>query len=51
VNVRRQIAEQFPLGAGNVDVQLFSATARIGIEEAEAAIASWLGGAAGIVAD
>jgi GTP-binding protein len=48
-NVRKQIAEQFPLGAGNVGVQLFSATARIGIEEAEAAIAGWLGGTAAIV--
>jgi GTP-binding protein len=50
VNVRSQIAGQFPLGAGNVSVQLFSATARLGIEEAEAAIAAWLGGAPAIVA-
>jgi len=49
--VRRQLATQFPLGAGNVTVQLFSATARIGIEEAEAAIAGWLGGSATVVAD
>jgi GTP-binding protein len=40
--VRGQLAEQFPLGAGNVSVQLFSATRRIGIEEAEAVIAGWL---------
>jgi GTP-binding protein len=46
VGVRKQLAGQFPLGAGNVVVQLFSATARIGIEEAEAAIAGWLGGTA-----
>jgi GTP-binding protein len=42
LNVRRQLAEQFPLGASHVAVQLFSATARTGIEEAEAVIASWL---------
>jgi len=40
--VRKQLAEKFPLGADNVTVQLFSATARIGIEEAEGLIASWL---------
>ena len=42
LTVRRQLAERFPLGAGNVTVQLFSATARVGIEEAEAVIAGWL---------
>jgi len=42
LKVRRQLTELFPLGAGNVTVQLFSATARIGIEEAEAMIAGWL---------
>jgi GTP-binding protein len=40
--VRKQLAQTFPLGAENVTVQLFSATARIGIEEAEAKIAGWL---------
>ena len=40
--VRKQLAATFPLGAGNVTVQLFSATARIGIEDAEAEIASWI---------
>lgn len=40
--VRKQLAEKFPLGAANVTVQLFSATARIGIAEAEAVIAGWL---------
>ncbi len=40
--IRRQLSETFPLGAANVTVQLFSATARIGIAEAEAVIASWL---------
>jgi GTP-binding protein len=42
VAIGRQVAEAFPLGATNVTVQLFSATARIGIEEAEAVIAGWL---------
>jgi GTP-binding protein len=51
LGVRKRLAEQFPLGAGNVAVQLFSATARIGIEEAETAIAGWLGGSAAVVAD
>jgi GTP-binding protein len=41
-NIRKQLAQEFPLGAGNATVQLFSATARIGIAEAEAVIASWL---------
>ena len=40
--VRQQLAEKFPLGAGNVTVQLFSATARMGIEEAETVIAGWV---------
>jgi GTP-binding protein len=40
--IRGQLAEKFPLGAGNVTVQLFSATARIGIAEAEAVIAGWI---------
>ena len=44
VNVRQQLLQRFPLGANNVKVQLFSATARIGIEEAEATIAGWLAG-------
>jgi GTP-binding protein len=42
LTVRKQLTERFPLGAGNVTVQLFSATARVGIEEAEAVIAGWL---------
>ena len=40
--VRKQLAATFPLGAGNVKVQLFSATSRIGIAEAEAEIATWI---------
>ena len=40
--IRGQLASEFPLGSANVLVQLFSATARIGIVEAEAVIASWL---------
>ena len=40
--IRKQLAEKFPLGSNNVTVQLFSATARIGIEESESLIASWL---------
>jgi GTP-binding protein len=51
LGVRKQLSGQFPLGAGNVAVQLFSATARIGVEEAEAAIAGWLGGSAAVAAD
>ena len=42
LTIRKQLAELFPLGAANATVQLFSATARIGIEEAEAVIAGWL---------
>jgi GTP-binding protein len=42
VAIAKQISQAFPLGAGNVSVQLFSATARIGIEEAERVIAGWL---------
>ncbi|MEO8345149.1 MAG: ribosome biogenesis GTP-binding protein YihA/YsxC [Betaproteobacteria bacterium] len=42
--VHKQLAEKFPLGATNVTVQLFSATARIGIAEAEAVISGWLQG-------
>jgi GTP-binding protein len=40
--IRAQMSRTFPLGAANVTVQLFSATARIGIAEAESVIASWL---------
>jgi GTP-binding protein len=40
--IRAQLTQTFPLGAANVTVQLFSATARIGIAEAEGVIASWL---------
>ena len=40
--IRGQLVSEFPLGCANVVVQLFSATARIGIAEAEAVIASWL---------
>ena len=39
----RAIAEDFPAHAGNVTVVPFSATRRIGVEVAEAAIAGWLG--------
>jgi GTP-binding protein len=44
INVRQQLLQRFPLGANNVKVQLFSATARIGIEEAEVTIDGWLAG-------
>ena len=40
--IRRQLVEAFPLGAANATVQLFSATARIGVEQAETVIAGWL---------
>ncbi len=40
--IRRQLAETFPLGAANASVQLFSATERVGVEEAETVIAGWL---------
>ncbi len=40
--IRGQLAAEFPLGSANVVVQLFSATARVGIVEAEAVIAGWL---------
>ncbi len=39
----RAVATEFPAQAGNVAVVPFSATRRIGIEAAEAAIAGWLG--------
>lgn len=37
-----QLRAAFPFGAGNVTVQLFSATSRQGVLEAESTIASWL---------
>jgi GTP-binding protein len=40
--IASQIAEAFPMGAVNVRIVLFSATARIGIEDAEAVIAGWI---------
>jgi len=42
-DVVRAVATDFPAQAGNVVVVPFSATRRIGIEAAEAAIAGWLG--------
>ena len=42
--IAAQLRERFPLGAGNVTVQLFSATTRQGVAEAETTIASWLPG-------
>jgi len=41
-SLRRAIADAFPAQAGNVIVVAFSATRRIGIDAAEAAIAGWL---------
>jgi len=46
-DVVRAVATEFPAQAGNVAVVPFSATRRIGIEAAEAAIAGWLGFDAG----
>lgn len=40
-----QVCEAFPATAPNVTVQLFSATTRQGVPEAETTIASWLPGA------
>jgi GTP-binding protein len=40
--IAAQLREAFPLGAEQVGVQLFSATARQGVTEAEAVIAGWL---------
>jgi len=37
-----QLKEAFPTAAGNVEVQLFSASTRMGVPEAERAIARWL---------
>jgi GTP-binding protein len=37
-----QLRDAFPLGAGNVHVQLFSATTKQGVAEAETTIAAWL---------
>jgi GTP-binding protein len=37
-----QLRDAFPIGAPNVVVQLFSATTRQGVEEAETTIAEWL---------
>jgi len=42
--IATQLRERFPLGAGNVTVQLFSATSKQGVAEAETTIASWLPG-------
>jgi GTP-binding protein len=41
--ILRAIAAEFPASVANVEVVPFSATHRIGVEAAEAAIASWLG--------
>ena len=40
--IKAQIGELFPLGASNVAIQLFSAATRLGIDEANATIASWV---------
>jgi GTP-binding protein len=40
--IEQQLRARYPAGAGNVTAQLFSATTREGVPEAEAAIASWL---------
>jgi len=37
-----QLRDAFPVGAPNVDVLLFSATTRQGVDEAETTIATWL---------
>ena len=42
--ITAQVREHFPVGAANVGVQLFSATTRQGVAEAETTIASWLTG-------
>ncbi len=43
-SMRRQVAQRYTGGAPNVAVQLFSATSKQGIEDAETTIASWLPG-------
>jgi GTP-binding protein len=40
--IKAEIERMFPLGAANVAVQLFSATTRRGVTEANAAIAAWV---------
>ena len=40
--IAHQLASAFPLGVPNVSIVLFSATARIGIDDAERVIAGWL---------
>lgn len=40
--IKAEIERMFPLGAGNVMVQLFSAATRRGVDEANAAIAAWV---------
>jgi GTP-binding protein len=40
--LKKQLRQAFPLGATNVTVQLFSATTRQGVLEAETTITSWL---------
>ena len=44
--IEAEIERMFPLGAANVAVQLFSATTRQGVTEANAAIAAWVPDAA-----
>lgn len=41
-DIAAQMKEAFPMAAGNVEVQLFSASTRMGVPEAERAIARWL---------
>jgi len=40
--IEAQLRHEFPIGAANVTVQLFSATTRQGVLEAETTITSWL---------
>jgi len=46
-NIERELAAAFPLHAAQLVVVGFSATHRIGIDEAEATLGAWLDGSAG----
>lgn len=41
-DIEAQVKHAFPSASGNVEVQLFSAASRLGVPEAERAIARWL---------
>jgi GTP-binding protein len=41
-DIEAQVTNAFPSAAGNVEIQLFSASTRLGVPEAERAIARWL---------